>query len=211
MISLNGESTSRTWNRRRKFERLPNVVPVADIEDEPVLLFLIRRIKRGSLLNDRPNTWMYFLFGPLFPWLSLKKWSRTKLKRLCVGETTTNIYHSKQETKSSTKNSSLVNRWQETNLFPLWHVRYCREKKAVFANFRNRRQDFDETESEKETRWLNFIRTKGRSLTRRFRSPSLYCRPRRSPNRWKRKAKLATFQTGKPAFGENPQRWLVTT
>ncbi|GFY48884.1 hypothetical protein TNIN_75291 [Trichonephila inaurata madagascariensis] len=56
-------------------------------------------------------------------------------------------------------------------------MRYCRERKDVFDNYRNRRQNFDDVDTEEEIRRPNSARrftpspTRGRSPTRRFRSP----------------------------------------
>ncbi|GFY61471.1 transposon Ty3-I Gag-Pol polyprotein [Trichonephila inaurata madagascariensis] len=63
-------------------------------------------------------------------------------------------------------------------------MRYCRERKAVFDNYRNHRQNFDDDDTEEEIRRPNSARrsrpspTRGRSPTRRFRSPSPYRRSR---------------------------------
>ncbi|GFS49321.1 CCHC-type domain-containing protein, partial [Trichonephila inaurata madagascariensis] len=61
-------------------------------------------------------------------------------------------------------------------------MRYCRERKAVLDNYRNRRQNFDDVDTEEEIRRPNSARrstpspTRGRSPTRRFRSRSPYRR-----------------------------------
>ncbi|GFY56613.1 hypothetical protein TNIN_482801 [Trichonephila inaurata madagascariensis] len=68
-------------------------------------------------------------------------------------------------------------------------MRYCLERKAVFDNYRNRRQNFDDVDTEEEIRRPNTTRrskpspTRGRSPTRRFRSPSPYRRSSQSPSR----------------------------
>ncbi|GFU28563.1 CCHC-type domain-containing protein [Trichonephila clavipes] len=59
-------------------------------------------------------------------------------------------------------------------------MRYCRERKAVFDNSRNRRRNFDDVGTEEEIRRPNSSRrftpspTRGRSPIRRYRSPSPY-------------------------------------
>ncbi|GFU60365.1 retrovirus-related Pol polyprotein from transposon 17.6 [Trichonephila clavipes] len=69
-------------------------------------------------------------------------------------------------------------------------MRYCREKKAVFDNSRNRRRNFDDVGTEEEIRRPNSSRrftpspTRGRSPIRRYRSPSPYRRSSQSPGRW---------------------------
>ncbi|GFQ66304.1 CCHC-type domain-containing protein [Trichonephila clavata] len=84
--------------------------------------------------------------------------------------------------------------WRTTDNRPVWTcpghvVRYCRERKANFDSYRNRRQSFDEIEAEEGARRPNFIPrstpspNRSRSPTRRFRSPSPHRRPSRSPNR----------------------------
>ncbi|GFU33413.1 CCHC-type domain-containing protein [Trichonephila clavipes] len=68
-------------------------------------------------------------------------------------------------------------------------MRYCRERKAVFDNSRNRRRNFDDVGTEEEIRRPNCSRrftpspTRGRSPIRRYRSPSPYRRSSQSPGR----------------------------
>ncbi|GFX69636.1 CCHC-type domain-containing protein [Trichonephila clavipes] len=68
-------------------------------------------------------------------------------------------------------------------------MRYCRERKAVFDNSRNRRRNFDDVGTEEEIRRPNSSRrftpspTRGRSPIRRYRSPSSYRRSSQSPGR----------------------------
>ncbi|GFV73453.1 CCHC-type domain-containing protein [Trichonephila clavipes] len=68
-------------------------------------------------------------------------------------------------------------------------MRYCRERKAVFDNSRNRRRNFDDVGTEEEIRRPNSSRrftpspTRGRSPIRRYRSPSPYRRSSQSPGR----------------------------
>ncbi|GFW74866.1 CCHC-type domain-containing protein [Trichonephila clavipes] len=68
-------------------------------------------------------------------------------------------------------------------------MRYCRERKAVFDNSRNRRRNFDDVGTEEELRRPNSSRrftpspTRGRSPIRRYRSPSPYRRSSQSPGR----------------------------
>ncbi|GFV03218.1 CCHC-type domain-containing protein [Trichonephila clavipes] len=68
-------------------------------------------------------------------------------------------------------------------------MRYCRERKAVFDNSRNRRRNFDDVGTEEEIRRpISSCRftpspTRGRSPIRRYRSPSPYRRSSQSPGR----------------------------
>ncbi|GFT21522.1 CCHC-type domain-containing protein [Trichonephila clavipes] len=68
-------------------------------------------------------------------------------------------------------------------------MRYCRERKAVFDNSRNRRRNFDDVGTEEEIRRPTSSRrftpspTRGRSPIRRYRSPSPYRRSSQSPGR----------------------------
>ncbi|GFV44326.1 CCHC-type domain-containing protein [Trichonephila clavipes] len=91
-----------------------------------------------------------------------------------------------------------------TDLFSLADVlghvmRYCRERKAVFDNSRNRRRNFDDVGTEEEIRRPNSSRrfapspTRGRSPIRRYRSPSPYRRSSQSPGRRARKLNRATY------------------
>ncbi|GFV53545.1 CCHC-type domain-containing protein [Trichonephila clavipes] len=68
-------------------------------------------------------------------------------------------------------------------------MRYCRERKAVFDNSRNRRRNFDDVGTEEEIRRPNSSRRfyakshESRSPIRRYRSPSPYRRSSQSPGR----------------------------
>ncbi|GFV37772.1 CCHC-type domain-containing protein [Trichonephila clavipes] len=68
-------------------------------------------------------------------------------------------------------------------------MHYCRERKAVFDNYRNHRRNFDDVDTEEEIHRPNTARrsmpspTRGRSPIRRYRSPSPYRRSSQSPSR----------------------------
>ncbi|GFX74980.1 transposon Ty3-I Gag-Pol polyprotein [Trichonephila clavipes] len=90
-------------------------------------------------------------------------------------------------------------------------MRYCRERKAVFDNSRNRRRNFDDVGTEEEIRRPNSSRrftpspSRGRSPIRRYRSPSPYRRSSQSPGRRSEgKLNRATFQGGEAACTGNP-------
>lgn len=57
LISSSGPITSRIWNRKvlqGRFERLPNVIPVATVEDESNLISLLRLIVQEDC---QPDSW----------------------------------------------------------------------------------------------------------------------------------------------------------
>ncbi|GFY11917.1 hypothetical protein TNCV_4974171 [Trichonephila clavipes] len=69
-------------------------------------------------------------------------------------------------------------------------MRYCRERKSVFDNSRNRRRNFDDVGTEEEIRrdqtLLAVLRQVPREADppiRRYRSPSPYRRSSQSPGR----------------------------
>ncbi|GFW11499.1 retrovirus-related Pol polyprotein from transposon 412 [Trichonephila clavipes] len=80
-------------------------------------------------------------------------------------------------------------------------MRYCRERKAVFDNSRNRRRNFDDVGTEEEIRRPNSSRrftpspTRGRSpILRRYRSPSPYRRSSQSPGLTNRETSYPNFR-----------------
>ncbi|GFV09117.1 transposon Ty3-I Gag-Pol polyprotein [Trichonephila clavipes] len=78
-------------------------------------------------------------------------------------------------------------------------MRYCRERKAVFDNSRNRRRNFDDVGTEENTPTKLFSPfyanpTRGQSPIRRYRSPSPYRRSSQSPGRRARKTKESDLQ-----------------
>ncbi|GFQ84915.1 CCHC-type domain-containing protein [Trichonephila clavata] len=165
----------------RRFERLPNVVPVAAMEDEPDLMSLIRRILQEEVHRVIDQTRELILYSDPYPQTQLLEEMEIKssfTERLPIQPRKTVL-------------------WRTTDNRPVcFHcgrpehvVRYCRERKAIFDSYRNRRQSFDEIEAEEGARRPNFLPrstpspTRGRSPTRRFRLPSPYRRPSRSPSR----------------------------
>ncbi|GFS71564.1 CCHC-type domain-containing protein [Trichonephila clavipes] len=146
---------------RPKFERLPNVVPVASLTDETDLVSLIRTIVREEV-HRLVNQTKYRAPVQKFPPKPRKTdvWRTADNRPVC--------FHCGR---------------------PGHVMRYCRERKAVFDNSRNRRRNFDDVGTEEEIRRPNSSRrftpspTRGRSPIRRYRSPSPYRRSSQSPGR----------------------------
>ncbi|GFV97217.1 CCHC-type domain-containing protein [Trichonephila clavipes] len=87
-------------------------------------------------------------------------------------------------------------------------MRYCRERKAVFDNSRNRRRNFDDVGTEDTpTKLFSPFYAKShesRSPIRRYRSPSPYRRSSQSPGRRSEKTKESDLQGGEAACTGNP-------
>lgn len=191
---------------RRKFERLPNVVPVAAMENgDTDLVSLIRRIVQedvNKLINqtDIPSdpysqpleevvqNEVERVLAPV-----LAKPTETR-RRPSYAHVTRNYRSSVNKPPMQSRKTDL---WRTADNRPVcFHcgrpghvVRYCRERKAVFDNYRARRQNLDDVNADDDFRRPNFTRrstpspTRGRSPTRRFRSPSPYRRSSQSPSR----------------------------
>ncbi|GFV64435.1 CCHC-type domain-containing protein [Trichonephila clavipes] len=156
---------------RPKFERLPNVVPVASLTDETDLVSLIRTIVREEVHRLVNQTQESLTRSPILR----KDRSRRKIppepRKTDVWRTADNrpvCFHCGR---------------------PGHVMRYCRERKAVFDNSRNRRRNFDNVGTEEEIHRPNSSRrftpspTRGQSPIRRYRSPSPYRRSSQSPGR----------------------------
>ncbi|GFS95857.1 retrotrans_gag domain-containing protein [Trichonephila clavipes] len=141
---------------RLRFERLPNVIPVASLTDETDLVSLICTIVREvrRLVNHTQE--------------SLDSDPQYQEKLTCGKWLTTDLSVSTVDVLDKA-------------------MRYCRERKVVFDNYRNHRQNFDGVDTEEEIRRPNSARrstpspTRGRSPIRRFRSPSPDPRSSQSP------------------------------
>ncbi|GFV90944.1 CCHC-type domain-containing protein [Trichonephila clavipes] len=167
---------------RPRFERLPNVVPVASLTDETDLVSLIRTIKRSFKTK---------LKGVLAPASTKPTETRPRPTYAAV----TRKYRAPVQKFPPEPRKTDV--WRTADNRPVCfhcgrpgHVmRYCRERKAVFDNSRNRRRNFDDVGTEEEIRRPNSSRrftpspTRGRSPKRRYRSPSPYRRSSQSPGR----------------------------
>ncbi|GFV30240.1 CCHC-type domain-containing protein [Trichonephila clavipes] len=191
---------------RPKFERLPNIVPVASLTDETDLVSLIRTIVREEVHRLVNQTQEYLDSDPQ----SLEEIVQDEVERVLAPVST-----KPTETRPRPTYAAVTRKYRApVQKFPpqprktdVWrtadnrpvcfhcgrpgHVmRYCRERKAVFDNSRNRRRNFDDVGTEEEIRRPNSSRrftpspTRGRSPIRRYRSPSPYRRSSQSPGRW---------------------------
>ncbi|GFU84216.1 CCHC-type domain-containing protein [Trichonephila clavipes] len=165
---------------RPRFERLPNVVPVASLTDETDLVSLIRTI----IVQDEVER----VLAPV----STKP---TETRPRPTYAAVTRKYRAPVQKFPPEPRKTDV--WRTADNRPVCfhcgrpgHVmRYCRERKAVFDNSRNRRRNFDDVGTEEEIRRPNSSRrftpspTRGRSPIRRYRSPSPYRRSSQSPGR----------------------------
>ncbi|GFS62888.1 CCHC-type domain-containing protein [Trichonephila clavipes] len=160
---------------RPRFERLPNVVPVASLTDETDLVSLIRTIVREEVHRLVNQTQESLDSDPQ----SLEEIVQDEVERKFPPEPRkTDVWRTAD------------NRPGCFHCGRHGHVmRYCRERKAVFDNSRNRRRNFDDVGTEEEIRRPNSSRrftpspTRGRSPIRRYRSPSPYRRSSQSPGR----------------------------
>ncbi|GFX57143.1 CCHC-type domain-containing protein [Trichonephila clavipes] len=169
---------------RPRFERLPNVVPVASLTDETDLVSLIRTIVREEVHRLVNQTQESLDSDPQ----SLEEIVQDEVERVLAPEAPV------QKFPPEPRKTDV---WRTADNRPVCfhcrrpgHVmRYCRERKAVFDNSRNRRRNFDDVGTEEEIRRPNSSRrftpspTRGRSPIRRYRSPSPYRRSSQSPGR----------------------------
>ncbi|GFS75198.1 CCHC-type domain-containing protein [Trichonephila clavipes] len=148
---------------RPRFERLPNVVPVASLTDETDLVSLIRNLLR----RDRSRR-VERVLAPV----STKP---TETRPRPTYAAVTRKYRAPVQKFPPQPRKTDV--WRTADNRPVCfhcgrpgHVmRYCRERKAVFDNSRNRRRNFDDVGTEEEIRRPNSSRrftpspTRGRS------------------------------------------------
>ncbi|GFW90341.1 CCHC-type domain-containing protein [Trichonephila clavipes] len=169
---------------RPKFERLPNVVPVASLTDETDLVSLIRTIVREEVHRLVNQTQESLDSDPQF----LEEINQDEVERVLAPVST-----KPTETRPRPTYAAVTRKYRApVQKFPpeprktdVWrtadnrpvcfycgrpgHVmRYCRERKAVFDNSRNRRRNYD-VGTEEEIRRPNSSRrftpspTRGRS------------------------------------------------
>ncbi|GFT97557.1 CCHC-type domain-containing protein [Trichonephila clavipes] len=190
---------------RPKFERLPNVVPVASLTDETDLVSLIRTIVREEVhrlvnqtqesLDSDPQSLEEIVQDEVERVLAPVSTKPTETRPRPTYAAVTRKYRAPVQKFPPEPRKTDV--WRTADNRPVCfhcgrtgHVmRYCRERKAVFDNSRNRRRNFDDVGTEEEIRRPNSSRrftpspTRGRSPIRRYRSPSPYRRSSQSPGR----------------------------
>ncbi|GFX63354.1 CCHC-type domain-containing protein [Trichonephila clavipes] len=198
---------SVTPNERRvgrpRFERLPNIVPVASLTDETDLVSLIRTIVREvhrlvnqtqESLDSDPQSLEEIVQDEVERVLAPVSTKPTETRPRPTYAAVTRKYRAPVQKFPPEPRKTDV--WRTADNRPVCfhcgrpgHVmRYCRERKAVFDNSRNRRRNFD-VGTEEEIRRPNSSRrftpspTRGRSPIRRYRSPSPYRRSSQSPGR----------------------------
>ncbi|GFY05591.1 CCHC-type domain-containing protein [Trichonephila clavipes] len=162
---------------RPRFERLPNVVPTQEsLDSDPQSLEEIVRDEVERVLA--PVSTKTTETRPRPTYASVTRKYRAPVQKFPPEPRKTDV-------------------WRTADNRPVCfhcgrpgHVmRYCRERKAVFDNSRNRRRNFDDVGTEEEIRRPNSSRrftpspTRGRSPIRRYRSPSPYRRSSQSPGR----------------------------
>ncbi|GFS77565.1 CCHC-type domain-containing protein [Trichonephila clavipes] len=212
---------------RPRFERLPNVVPVASLTDETDLVSLIRTIVREEVhrlvnqtqesLDSDPQSLEEIVQDEVERVLAPVSTKPTETRPRPTYAAVTRKYRAPVQKFPPEPRKTDV--WRTADNRPVCfhcgrpgHVmRYCRERKAVFDNSRNRRRNFDDVGTEEEIRRPNSSRrftpspTRGRSPIRRYRSPSPYRRSSQSPGRRSEgKLRRATFQGGEAACTGNP-------
>ncbi|GFW69965.1 transposon Ty3-I Gag-Pol polyprotein [Trichonephila clavipes] len=149
---------------RPRFERLPNVVPVASLTDETDLVSLIRTIVREEVHRLVNQTQESFDSDPQL--------RRDRSRRL------------KGFWPQCQQNLQKLDHDQHTPLLQ----KAPREKKASLTTLET--ADFDDVGTEEEIQNFSpFFPTRGRSPIRRYRSPSPYRRSSQSPGRRARKTK----------------------
>ncbi|GFS87643.1 CCHC-type domain-containing protein [Trichonephila clavipes] len=190
---------------RPRFERLPNVVPVASLTDETDLVSLIRTIVREEVhrlvnqtqesLDSDPQSLEEIVQDEVERVLAPVSTKPTETRPRPTYAAVTRKYRAPVQKFPPQPRKTDV--WRTADNRPVCfhcgrpgHVmRYCRERKAVFDNSRNRRRNFDDVGTEEEIRRPNSSRrftpspTRGRSPIRRYRSPSPYRRSSQSPGR----------------------------
>jgi hypothetical protein len=193
----------------RKFSRLPNVIPMASLDEEQDIVSLIRQIVREEVQkvvalpmpNPEPEVQTVEdivreeVEKTLAPLSRQRDWTEVKPKRRSTYAAIARQPRSVVETERKT------DIWRTPDNRPVcFHcgrpghvVRYCRERRAIFDAYRRAdREDASQqrmfsrtTANEYRTAARNSSPSpnRGRSPTRRFRSPSPYRRSSVSPSR----------------------------
>ncbi|GFV10701.1 CCHC-type domain-containing protein [Trichonephila clavipes] len=179
---------------RPRFERLPNVVPVASLTDETDLVSLIRTIVREEVhrlvnqtqesLDSDPQSLEEIVQDEVERVLAPVSAKSTETRPRPTYAAVTRKYRAPVQKFPPEPRKTDV--WRTADNRPVCfhcgrpgHVmRYCRERKAVFDISRNRRRNFDDVGTEEEIRRPNSSRRFTPSPTR-GRSPNVVTDPRR--------------------------------
>ncbi|GFW58335.1 CCHC-type domain-containing protein [Trichonephila clavipes] len=177
---------------RPRFERLPNIVPVASLTGETNLVSLIRTIIREvhrlvnqtqESLDSDPQSLEEIVQDEVERVLAPVSAKPTKTRpRPTYAAVTRKSRAPVQRFPPQPRKTDV---WRTADNRPVYfhcgrpgHVmRYCRERNAVFDNYRNRRQNFDDVDTEEEIRRPNSARrsmsspTRGRSPNTSFQIP----------------------------------------
>ncbi|GFT51648.1 CCHC-type domain-containing protein [Trichonephila clavipes] len=159
---------------RPRFERLPNVVPVASLTDETDLVSLIRTIVREEVhrlvnqtqesLDSDPQSLEEIVQDEVERVLAPVSTKPTETRPRPTYAAVTRKYRAPVQKFPPEPRKTDV--WRTADNRPVCfhcgrpgHVmRYCRERKAVFDNSRNRRRNFDDVGTEEEIRRPNSSR-----------------------------------------------------
>ncbi|GFV19975.1 CCHC-type domain-containing protein [Trichonephila clavipes] len=186
---------------RPRFERLPNVVPVASLTDETDLVSLIRTIVREEVhrlvnqtqesLDSDPQSLEEIVQDEVERVLAPVSTKPTETRPRPTYAAVTRKYRAPVQKFPPEPRKTDV--WRTADNRPVCfhcgrpgHVmRYCRERKAVFDNSRNRRRNFDDVGTEEENTPTKlflavYAKSRDRSPIRRYRPPSPYRRSSQS-------------------------------
>ncbi|XP_055950863.1 uncharacterized protein LOC129984945 [Argiope bruennichi] len=197
--------------RRQKFSRLPNVIPIASVDEEQPLTSLIRKIVREEIQRmTAPQVESQYSELQSIESIvreeieqSLALISRENLGRVAQApkRRMQPIYSRPAQTSWPQQNQMprKTDVWRTTDNRPvcfhcgrLGHVvRYCRDRSSFVDQFKNDRRDATSYRTYNRTADINRETgrnpspspSRGRSPTRRYRSPSPYRRYSQSPNR----------------------------
>lgn len=194
---------------RKKFDRLPNVIPMSSIGEETDLASLIRQIVREEVqralspVNEPRFQSIEAIVreevqDALSPITQVKQpWTEVSSKTRRPQRFPISVNRQRPVAEPEPRRTDV---WRTADNKPVcFHcgrpghvVRYCRDRRAIFEASRQNRRDAAQSEielmdpadySRKTTRTSSPSPTRGRSPTRRYRSPSPYRRSSISPSR----------------------------